>query len=622
LPGRYCAIKEMSPAQLAPQDRNWAIQAFKQEAQLLATLRHPGLAAVTDFFPEDGNWYLVMEFVEGESLEERLRRMPKGRLPAQEALHVTRQLCDVLEYLHSLNPPVIFRDLKPSNVMVLPNGQIKLIDFGIARFFKQGQTRDTLNMGTPGYAAPEQYGGMGQTDPRTDVYSLGVVLYRMVTGYDPAEAVTPFSMPPTENLAPDVPHNVAEAISRSKQLQPDLRYNSVREMRQTLFAPTAVLPPDGRARKPQLSPKAPGRGIGKGVWIGLGLAGIALIACAGLVLLYVTGILPPRSKASITSQPPATATAGVSTALHEQQTEQIADTPTATPEASALTTTAPTATERAATPTQTLPPAASAPQIVFVYGNVGATDIYVTDAEGRNRRCVTCSSCDEAEPGWFPDGRTVVYQSDCGGSYDLWKVDVGGGNPTQITRTSQQDEREPDTSPDGKSLVYRVNTKDSERNADGELRVMTVADGSTYSLGEQGRAPVWSPDGRQIAFMSERSGRWQIYVVDVRARTVRQVTTCSVNCRWPAWSADGAAIAYHTTTGATTTTADTIWYVSVSGDQATQLVGGAGAGRPSWSASGWIVFNSDRGIEIVRANGADRRTLINSDQNWAPEWSE
>ena len=200
LSGRYCAIKVMSPDQLAPQDRNWAIQAFKQEAQLLATLRHPGLAAVNDIFPENGDWYLVMEYVEGESLEDKLRRLPGGRLSAQEALSITRQLCDVLEYLHGCSPPVIFRDLKPSNVMVTPNGQVKLIDFGIARFFKQGQTRDTLNMGTPGYAAPEQYGGMGQSDPRTDVYSLGVVLYRMVTGYDPAEAITPFSLPPAESL--------------------------------------------------------------------------------------------------------------------------------------------------------------------------------------------------------------------------------------------------------------------------------------------------------------------------------------------------------------------------------------------------------------------------------------
>ncbi len=631
LPGRYCAIKEMSPEQLAPQDRNWAIQAFKQEAQLLATLRHPGLAAVTDFFPEGGNWYLVMEFVEGESLEERLSRASKGRLSAQEALHITRQLCDVLEYLHSLNPPIIFRDLKPSNVMVLPNGQIKLIDFGIARFFKQGQTRDTLNMGTPGYAAPEQYGGMGQTDPRTDVYSLGVVLYRMVTGYDPAAAVTPFSLPPTENLAPDVPSNVAQAISRSKQLQPELRYNSVREMRQALFTPTTLLPPDRRARKSQPSPAAPGRGIGKGMWIGVGLAGVALIACAILALLYLTGIFPPRSKAATTEQPPVVVPTTVSVApseqpteLSESPTEETAATSTSTPPVGASAEKIPpTATHRAPTPTLTrTPPPVSGPQLVFVSGNVGATDIYVAGADGRDRRCVACQSCDEAEPGWFPGGRAVVYQSDCGGSYDLWQVNADGSNPTQLTRTARQDEREPDVSPDGKSVVFRVNAKDSERNADGDLQVLTLADGRVSSLGEWGRAPVWSPDGQQIAFMSERSGRWQIYVYNMPTRTTRQMTTCSVNCRWPAWSPDGDAVAYHTTTSASSTTADTIWYAQLSAGRVVEVVGGAEAGRPSWSVNGLIVFNSTRGIEVIRANGADRRTLISSDQNWAPEWLE
>lgn len=245
LPGRYCAVKEMSPTQLAAQDRDWAIQAFQQEAQMLGTLSHPGLAAVTDFFAEGGNWYLVMAYVDGESLDQRLQHVPHGRLSTQETLSIARQLCDVLIYLHHCKPPVIFRDLKPSNVMVMPSGQVKLIDFGIARFFKPGQTRDTLNMGTPGYAAPEQYGGMGQSDPRTDVYSLGVLLYRMLSGYDPSGAVTPFSLPAIESLVTGVSAELAVAIVKAKQMQPDLRYDSIAELREALFSPTTeVLPPE------------------------------------------------------------------------------------------------------------------------------------------------------------------------------------------------------------------------------------------------------------------------------------------------------------------------------------------------------------------------------------------
>ena len=625
LPGLYCAIKAMSPAQLAPDDRNWAIQTFKQEAQLLAALRHPGLAAVTDFFSENGDWYLAMEFVQGESLEERLRRVPEGRLGTREALNITRQLCDVLEYLHSCTPAVIFRDLKPSNVMVLPNSQVKLIDFGIARFFKHGQTRDTLNMGTPGYAAPEQYGGMGQTDPRTDIYSLGVVLYRMVTGYDPAEAVTPFSLPPVEHLASGIPVNVAEAISRSKQLQPHLRYDSVHEMRRVLFQPTKVLPPErgGRAVPPHYAPlpsqPAPssGRGPGKGVWIGLGIAGLALLVCAGAVLLTVAGVVPPLFGRTQTALPTETMTP-------QALVQAIAEPPTATATVEPVRLT-PSATTQGATPvsgaTPTLIPSATR-LIAYVSGSVGATDIYVIEGDGSNRRCATCRSCDEAEPGWFPDGRTIVYQSDCDSSYDIWRVDATGNTPTQLTRTSQVDEREPDCSPDGKEIVYRVNAEGNERNADGELMVMNISSGTAASLRERGRAPVWSPDGTRIAFMSERSGTWEIYVYDVTSRGVTRLTNCTANCRWPAWSPDGKAVIYHTTTSASSTTADTIWYVPVAGGQVVRFVSGDEAGRPSWSSGGWIIFNSNRGIEALRENGSDRRTIVTGDQNWAPVWTE
>ena len=106
-------------------------------------------------------------------------------------------------------------------------------------------------------------------------------------------------------------------------------------------------------------------------------------------------------------------------------------------------------------------------------------------------------------------------QSDCGGSYDIWRVDGDGGDPVQLTRTSQVDEREPDYSPDGKEIVYRVNAVGSARNADGALMICASAMVSTRKLGEEGRAPAWSPDGQRIAFMSERSGAWEIYVYDL-----------------------------------------------------------------------------------------------------------
>lgn len=316
LPGRRCAVKEMSPALLSHQDRSWAIQAFQQEAHLLASLSHPNLAAVTDFFQERGeNWYLVMEFVEGETLAQRLERSPGHRLPLQEALPIIRQLCDVLEYLHGRNPPVIFRDLKPSNIMLTPEGRVKLIDFGIARFFKPGQRQDTVNLGTPGYAAPEQYGGLGQSDPRTDIYSLGVLLHQMVTGYDPAAATVPFPLPPPRSLMPGIPAEVERVIQRATQVQPEARYPHIRAFRADLFPPTQVIPARrpataSPAAPPAYSPGAPAA-VGRssmGLWIGAGIAAILLLGIC-IVALMIMGLTRPRPRggAAATTAAPATA---------------------------------------------------------------------------------------------------------------------------------------------------------------------------------------------------------------------------------------------------------------------------------------------------------------------------
>jgi len=196
LGNRLVAIKEMQPSGLNTQELQEATEAFRQEALLLAGLAHPSLPRIYDHFSEDGHWYLVMEFIDGTTLEQYLA-VRGGRLPVAEALDLSIQLCRVLEYLHTRQPPIVFRDLKPSNVMLTADGAIYLIDFGIARLFKPGQQKDTIAFGSPGYAAPEQY-GKTQTTPRSDVYSLGVLLHQALTGHDPTEnpfRFAPFTMP-------------------------------------------------------------------------------------------------------------------------------------------------------------------------------------------------------------------------------------------------------------------------------------------------------------------------------------------------------------------------------------------------------------------------------------------
>jgi len=209
------AIKEFDPSILPPQDRQWAATAFTREAHMLAQLKHPALTAVSDYFAEQHLLYLVMDYVEGETLQKAWSRQPHNRFDPQQVMVWARQSCDVLTYLHSQNPPVIFRDLKPSNIMVMPDGQIKLIDFGIARYFRPGQTRDTVALGTPGYSAPEQH-GQEQVDARSDIYALGVVLHQLLTGYDPTSA--PFTLPPIRTLASHVPPQMIQAIEKALKL--------------------------------------------------------------------------------------------------------------------------------------------------------------------------------------------------------------------------------------------------------------------------------------------------------------------------------------------------------------------------------------------------------------------
>ena len=192
---RLVAVKEMGQSHLSPQEMAEAIEAFKREAHLLAGLQHPNIPAISDYFGEAGRWYLVMDFIEGETLEEHLCKSRGRYLPVEKVLDIGIQLCIVLGYLHTRQPSIIFRDLKPANILLTSSGRIYLIDFGIARHFKPGQSRDTTAFGSPGYAPPEQY-GKAQTTPRADIYALGATLHQLLTGDDPSQ--TPFRFAPLQ----------------------------------------------------------------------------------------------------------------------------------------------------------------------------------------------------------------------------------------------------------------------------------------------------------------------------------------------------------------------------------------------------------------------------------------
>src|SRR6266567_2611605 len=166
------AIKAITLSGLKPQEVIEATEAFNREMMVLSGLKHPNLPRIYNHFSDTECWYLAMDFIEGSTLEKHLEKMLEARLPVGEALEIGLMLCSVLEYLHNRQPAIIFRDLKPANVMLRPDGRIALIDFGIARHFKPGQARDTMPFGSPGYAAPEQYGKAQATIPRSRRFAL------------------------------------------------------------------------------------------------------------------------------------------------------------------------------------------------------------------------------------------------------------------------------------------------------------------------------------------------------------------------------------------------------------------------------------------------------------------
>ena len=154
--GALRAIKELLQEGLTTREQQEATQSFEHEALLLARLSHPNLPRIYDHFQEQGRWYLAMDYIEGATLEERLDKLPGHHFTIEKSVMIALQLCSVLHYLHIQSPPVIFRDLKPANIMLTGEEHVYLIDFGIARFFKPGQAVDTMALGSPGYAAPEQ----------------------------------------------------------------------------------------------------------------------------------------------------------------------------------------------------------------------------------------------------------------------------------------------------------------------------------------------------------------------------------------------------------------------------------------------------------------------------------
>jgi serine/threonine protein kinase len=230
---RSVAVKEMLQENLSPGKLSQAQRQFEKEASILQRLpRHAHIPEIFAFFSEGGRSYLVMQFIEGQNLLQLMRRYPGWQLPIDKVVRYALQLCDVLSFLHQQTPPIIFRDLKPENVMVSTGESIYLIDFGIARFFTPEKVADTQPFMSQGYAAPEAF--WGTTEPRSDLYSLGATLHHCLTGFHPKDSPQPFYFHSAQSYNVQVPSSLDRFLLKLVSTQKQERYANAHEALQEL----------------------------------------------------------------------------------------------------------------------------------------------------------------------------------------------------------------------------------------------------------------------------------------------------------------------------------------------------------------------------------------------------
>ncbi len=471
---------------------------FRREASLLASLRHPNLPRVTDYFILEGSQYLVMDFIAGDDLEYRINNQPPS---AREVLLWADGICDALSYLHSRQPPIIHRDIKPANIKVQPDGVPILVDFGIAKFFDDASKTTTgARALTPGFSPPEQYGGR-HTDHRSDQYALAATFYNLLTCQRPPDSMTRLikhvPLKPARKMNPMVPPGLDDAIQRALSLEPEQRFPDIDSFKAALHGPpaSATIRSEQAAQtipsEQTVPAAAPSRRIP--IWIILGA--LAIILFGGGAIVLGSGLLQPEPAPTDTI--PLVAVAA---------TETTSPPPTYTPVPTFTQTSSPSATPTLQpTATAAFPSIGGGGRIAFISNrDDGHTlQVYTMNPDGSDVRQITFGPGQKSQPKWSPDGAKIAFVSNQEGNKEIYVMNADGSNPHNITNNSA-DEFDPAWMPDQTRLVFTsdrisqlrqvfimdIDCESGETCATGKPRNLSAGFAVEYS-------PAWAPPGMQ-----------------------------------------------------------------------------------------------------------------------------
>ena len=542
---------------------------FRREALILANLRHPNLPRVTDHFVIEGQGqYLVMDYIEGEDLRQRMDRI--GTLFEEDVIIIGAAICDALTYLEARHQPIIHRDIKPGNVKITPQGQIFLVDFGLAKIVQGTQATTTgARAMTPGYSPPEQY-GTARTDHRSDIYSLGATLYAALTGVIPEDALEramdQAKLTSIRKHNPKTSRRLAAVLEKSLEVRPDDRYQSGGDFKQALLSVRRSIrritdgfmvdpPPDVSARliddsDPNLRSSLAGdispgfqeqpplqlpvsipiedqvrKSRPRSRWRRRVLAAflfIVLLLVGGGYGLYSFFPWWPAQTLALLLPSPTSALQIVADTDTPEPTQTSTQTATTTPSPTPVTpdpsptltpidTVTPSATDQpiilVPTPTRSpTPMGGGSGQIAFASERGGTTQVWVMNFEGGDLHQITDMPEGACQPDWSPDGMLLVFISPC---------------------------RKNQGSYPGAGLFF-INPDSSG------LTPLPNVPGGDYD-------PSWSPDGKKIAFTSLRNGgRPRIHVINLDDNSVQELSELYSRDLQPAWSPDGRQIVFVT----------------------------------------------------------------------------